>query len=101
MIGLLMSEQDNVAVVTGKVSSGDTVRAGGREYTARCDIPAGHKIAVCDIAEGNDIIKYGKTIGRASSDIKQGDWVHCHNVADITAEISRRYAEHYRNAAKN
>ena len=49
-----------------------------------------------DISKGDDIIKYGKTIGRASTDIKCGEWVHCHNVEDITAEISRKYAENYR-----
>lgn len=99
MIGLLMSERDNVAVVTSDVKQGDIVKAGGNEYTAAGDIPAGHKIAVQNIGNGDDIIKYGKIIGRASADIRQGEWVHCHNVEDITAEISRRYAEKYRSEA--
>lgn len=94
-----MSAIDNVAVVTGNVSKEGMVRVGDREYRALCDVPAGHKIAVSNIAAGSNIIKYGKTIGRASEDIRAGEWVHCHNVTDITAEISRRYAEHYRNAA--
>ena len=99
MIALLMSERDNVAVVTSDVKQGDIVKAGGKEYTAAGNIPAGHKIAVCDIGSGDDIIKYGKIIGKASDDIRQGEWVHCHNVADITAEISRRFAEKYRSGA--
>ncbi len=43
-------------------------------------IPAGHKFALRDILKGETVIKYGQIIGRASSDIKKGDWVHTHNV---------------------
>ncbi len=41
---------------------------------------AGHKIALRDIAEGEDIIKYGYSIGHAVKDIKKGEHVHVHNV---------------------
>lgn len=60
------------------------VKTDGREnlYTANHDIPFGHKIAVKDIRKGQEIIKYGKPIGVASTEIKSGDWVHTHNVTD-------------------
>jgi len=44
------------------------------------DIPAGHKYALRDIKEGETVIKYGQIIGRAKCDIKEGEWVHTHNV---------------------
>ena len=44
------------------------------------DIPAGHKYALKDIEKGQTVIKYGQIIGRATCDIKKGDWVHTHNV---------------------
>ncbi|SFU14652.1 D-altronate dehydratase [Pseudovibrio denitrificans] len=44
------------------------------------DIPAGHKIARADIAEGEHVIKYGASIGRARSAIKCGDHIHSHNL---------------------
>ena len=44
------------------------------------NIPAGHKYALKDIKKGETIIKYGQIIGRASTDIKEGEWVHTHNV---------------------
>ena len=44
------------------------------------NIPAGHKYALCDIAKGGYVIKYGEIIGRATQNIKQGEWVHTHNV---------------------
>ena len=34
------------------------------------NIPAGHKVALCDIKRGEEIIKYGYTIGVASANIK-------------------------------
>ncbi len=40
----------------------------------------GHKTALCDIKKGEDIIKYGYSIGRAACDIKKGEHVHTHNV---------------------
>jgi altronate hydrolase len=43
-------------------------------------IPTGHKIALCDIKKGEFVIKYGQIIGRATEDIKKGEWVHSHNL---------------------
>ena len=48
--------------------------------TVKGDVPYGHKIAVADIAKGQPIMKYGESIGRASCDIKKGDYVHVHNL---------------------
>lgn len=44
------------------------------------DIKAGHKVAIRDIAEGENIIKYGYPIGRATQNICAGQWVHTHNI---------------------
>jgi (2R)-sulfolactate sulfo-lyase subunit alpha len=43
-------------------------------------VPLGHKLALTDIAEGQDVIEYGQQIGTASRDIAQGGYVHVHNV---------------------
>lgn len=40
----------------------------------------GHKYALRDIAEGENIIKYGNPIGHAICDIKEGEHVHTHNI---------------------
>ncbi len=40
----------------------------------------GHKYAVCDIREGENIVKYGQPIGHAICDIKKGEHVHTHNL---------------------
>lgn len=39
------------------------------------DIPMGHKVALQDIKEGKEIVRYGQVIGYANTDIYQGEWV--------------------------
>ena len=52
----------------------------GITLTGQSEIPAGHKFALKDIVKGEYVIKYGEIIGRATADIKEGEWVHTHNV---------------------
>lgn len=62
---LQINPLDNVAVI---MIDGDDVA------------PRGHKVALCDIPEGSEIIKYGFPIGTATRDIAKGEWVHTHNL---------------------
>ena len=85
--GALMHEpEDDVAVVVEDVAAGIDVRVvtlDGKEIAtvkAVQDIPLGHKIAVRDLAEGGDVTKYGRPIGRASQAIRTGQHVHTHNI---------------------
>jgi altronate dehydratase small subunit len=48
--------------------------------TLRQAVPYGHKLAVVPIARGEDVIKYGESIGVATADIAAGDYVHVHNM---------------------
>jgi (2R)-sulfolactate sulfo-lyase subunit alpha len=83
---LMHGETDDVAVVIVDIPSGTEISAvtldGVHRHTitATQDIPLGHKVALKDIAEGADIIKYGRTIGAASQSIKIGQHVHTQNV---------------------
>lgn len=46
----------------------------------------GHKYAIRPIADGENVIKYGMPIGRATCDIAVGDHVHVHNVVTNLGE---------------
>lgn len=46
----------------------------------RAEIPLGHKVALRDVAEGEDVIEYGVRTAIASAAIAKGDYVHIHNV---------------------
>lgn len=61
---LRINKKDNVAVALENI--GETEK--------------GHKVALKDIAEGEDIIKYGFPIGHATRPISTGEYVHTHNM---------------------
>ena len=90
-IALKVSDLDNVATIFADgICSGATVqvhdRGGAGDLLAvRDDIPYGHKIALCNIAAGADIVKYGERIGVASRPIAAGDYVHVHNLESLRA----------------
>lgn len=67
---------DNVAVAVTAIPSG-TEFAG---VTASADIPQGHKMALKSMAENDQVVKYGFSIGHATVAIAPGDWVHTHNM---------------------
>ncbi|MDR1884441.1 MAG: SAF domain-containing protein, partial [Prevotella sp.] len=43
-------------------------------------MPTGHKFAIEEIKENEDVVKYGYSIGHATTGIRIGDHVHTHNV---------------------
>jgi len=78
---LIIHPQDNVAVALTAMSAGDTITANGIEaFTTLDEIPVSHKIALRDIAIGEEIIKYGETVAVSTQMIKKGQWVHTHNL---------------------
>ncbi|WP_071146771.1 UxaA family hydrolase [Bacteroides ihuae] len=73
---LQINPADNVAVAIVNLSAGETLSINGTQVTLHEDIPAGHKFALKDFAEGEDIIKYGYPIGHAITAKKLGDWMN-------------------------
>ena len=69
---------DNVAVCLENGQKGDVIDSLNVILTE--PIPAGHKVALQDIAQDAQIIKYGYPIGTATCSIAKGAWVHTHNV---------------------
>ena len=73
---------DNVVVCLESIVKGEVVHIEGvGEITALDKIEPGHKIAIKNIDNGKETIKYGYPIGHATEDIKAGRWVHTHNLA--------------------
>jgi galactarate dehydratase len=48
-------------------------------------VPQGHKVALTDIADGGEIIRYGEVIGTAKGRVRRGDWINEDNVVMGTA----------------
>ena len=61
----------------------------------------GHKYARRDIAEGENVIKYGMPIGHATCAIKKGEHVHVHNVKTNLGEVLEyRYEPEFSDVAR-
>jgi len=78
---LVISPRDNVATALQPLEPGEVVDIGGASITIAEATPKGHKVALRLIRAGEQVMKYGSTIGTATSDIKPGEHVHTHNVA--------------------
>ena len=77
---LKINPADSVVVCLTAKQKGDIIEIDGRRITINQDTPAGHKILIKDVAEGEDIIKYGYPIGHAQQAMKAGDWVNEDNL---------------------
>jgi altronate hydrolase len=80
--------QDDVVIARLEIAGGallatENVRAAG-------PIPAGHKIAVRAVAQGQPVRRYNQIIGFATRDIAAGEHVHEHNLA--MGDFQRDYA---------
>ncbi len=76
-----LHSSDNIAVARVPLSAGAELRIDGAAVTVRNAVPAGHKIAVAAISEGETVHRYGQSIGRAKRAIAPGEHVHTHNLS--------------------
>lgn len=81
--------EDDVLIARVALNAGQILPTGG--IAVRNDIPAGHKIAVRDIAKGEGVRRYNQIIGFASQPILKGEHVHEHNLT-VGDAFARDYA---------
>ncbi|MGM9837006.1 MAG: UxaA family hydrolase [Paludibacteraceae bacterium] len=89
---LKINPADNVVVAIQPQSAGAVIEVDGKAITVQEDVPAGHKIAIADIAAGENVIKYGFPIGHAREDKKAGAWMNEHNIkTNLAGLLSYEY----------
>ena len=83
---LQISPLDNIATAMCDIPANmpfDVIRSGcesGDMITARAFIPFAYKVAVRPIDPGENVLKYGEVIGRATTRIEAGELVHVQNL---------------------
>lgn len=83
---LIHKRGDYVGVATSDIDKGETVTGvymdddSSVNVVSNGDVPLGHKIAVEECEAGGAIIEYSIHIGKATEDLKVGDYVHTHNI---------------------
>lgn len=90
-VAVRLHERDDVAIAKQELSSGVVLlgESASAEVAVRQFIPPGHKIALCAIAAGEPVHRYGHVIGFAKQPIAAGDHVHTHNLG--VHEFDRDY----------
>ena len=93
---LMMGMTDNVVTCMADIPAGSAVIYRRADeiltLTAREDIPYCHKIAITDIPEGGEVIKYDESLGRTSEEIKKGCWVSHHNLFSVPRDYESEKA---------
>jgi altronate dehydratase small subunit len=83
-LAIIIHPLDNVATALTLIPSDSPValRKGDSVYriVTREEIPRGHKVALVAVRKGDEIVKYGDPIGRATIDVQPGCHVHIHNL---------------------
>ncbi len=74
-LSIKIKDQDNVAVAVHDLPAGTRLESG---VVTRESIPQAHKIALCDLPAGAEIIRYGVVMGYAKSDIPAGSRINEH-----------------------
>jgi (2R)-sulfolactate sulfo-lyase subunit alpha len=83
---LLHEPDDDVGVAVRDLKKGEqvgTVTLEGKSVSdikLVDDVPLGHKVAMKDLAQGKDVIEYGRVIGVAFQAAARGSHMHTHNL---------------------
>jgi hypothetical protein len=90
-----LNAQDNVATMLE--DGGEFVEVLGQNphrIELAEPIALGHKVALRDIRASEPVVKFGVAIGRATREIRAGQWVHLHNCTSHFDERSQTLDVH-------
>ncbi len=86
---VLLNPLDSVVVALHDLEPGTELNIAGRRIPVRDYIPAGHKMAIRDIAADSPIFKFGWAIGLTLGAVEAGQHVHSHNLrTDHTIDLN-------------
>lgn len=93
---LMMDEMDNVVTLVEEVPAGGDIcyQRNGERLTVRAeeDIPYCHKIALKDFREGEEVIKYGESLGKVTAEIRRGHLVNERNLKSEPRDYAKELA---------
>lgn len=79
--------EDNVVVAVQPLEAGSSIEVDGERIDIQEDVAVGHKVALDDLAQGTDVIKYGFPIGHVTETVRKGAWLHSHNMRTNLSDI--------------
>lgn len=73
---LKINALDNVVVAISNLKAGEVIIDGTHEIILKDDVPAGHKVTLKNLSEGENVIKYGYPIGHVRENVEAGKWIN-------------------------
>ncbi len=86
---LQVSPEDNLLVALRDLEKGEQVEWKEGVLTVAEDIPAKHKLATCDLSEGDPSYMYGVLVGEATKPIGQGQRINTENLVHRSADYQQ------------
>ena len=82
---VVLNPGDNIGVALVDLKSGASVKIYGQKTRVKITspVPYQHKFSITPINAGEEILKDGVVIGKATRDIETGQHVHTHNMTGI------------------
>lgn len=92
---LKINSADNVAVAIEPLKQGESIVVDGAVVSIIEDIPAGHKVALKNFVEEENVIKYGYPIGHVLKDRPKGSWLNENHIkTNLAGLLEYTYAPH-------
>lgn len=92
---LKINSADNVAVAIEPLKQGESIVVDGAVVSIIEDIPAGHKVALKNFVEGENVNKYGYPIGHVLKDRPKGSWLNENHIkTNLAGLLEYTYAPH-------
>ena len=88
---VVLNPKDNIGVALAGFKAGAKVKIYGQESWMQITkaVPYQHKFSIKRIGAGEEIIKDGVVIGKATQDIEPGQHVHTHNMTGLRLKGSK------------
>ena len=86
---LQVSPEDNLLVALRDLEKGEQVEWKEGFLTIAEEIPAKHKLATCDLSEGDPSYMYGVLVGEATKPIGQGQRINTDNLVHRSADYQQ------------
>src|SRR6266852_4790353 len=91
---LKLDSKDNVLIALADLRRGERLSFGPQSYLLESDVPAKHKFAIEDLANGADIIMYGVLVGKAVEPIRRGELLTTRNIHHQAAAFQEKTEEY-------
>src|SRR5438445_10182531 len=92
---LKLDSKDNVLIALADLRRGERLSVGSQSYLLESDVPAKHKFAIEDLANGAGIIMYGVLVGKAVEPIRRGELLTTRNIHHQAAAFQEKTEEYH------